>query len=75
MKTPNFVLTEEHNCATSGDSRMLPAGAFIRPIELIYLPRHITEADRHRYYSPQSDIYAYTRYGIICIPKYKVRQT
>jgi hypothetical protein len=76
MPTPNYVLTEEH-AVSSGpyDTKTLPAGSFVRPIDPVYLPRHITESDEYKYFSPERQIYCYTRIGIVAIPKYKVRRT
>lgn len=71
IKTPNYVLQEDHsfNQGTQ-DVRTLPAGTFVRPIEFRYLPRHIT--DKNQEY--ERSVYCYTRYGIISIPRHKIRE-
>lgn len=68
MRTPDYVLTEEVHIASD---RILPVGAFVRPIVWDYLPRHIREAKPEGL--PNHFAYCYTRYGIIPIPKKSMR--
>ncbi len=69
VKTPNFALRQEHRIEMRGDYRTLPSGAFVRPIELQYVPVHVKEDSRNQFFNVQSDVYCFTRYGIIAIPK------
>lgn len=63
---------EEHNCGSYQDSRILPAGAFVRPIVFEYLPKHIT--DKASFFNPETEVYVYCRYGITLIQKNKLRE-
>ncbi len=59
----------EHRPGMSGQvSWTLPAGSFVKPIELRWVPKHVLE-NRDFWYSPQNDIYVYCRFGIIPIPR------
>ena len=73
MATPDFVLNEDYTYYVSiTDPCVLKAGTFIRPIELQYLPKHVTE-----YWvgvNPGTMTYCYTRYGIIPLPNKILRK-
>lgn len=74
-RTPNYQLKEPWAWSTSGnhhDTRTLPQGAFVRPIEATYVPKHILEA--HEGYNPSKEVFVYCRYGIILIPKNILRE-
>lgn len=74
MRTPNYVLTESHNVSLNNhDSRHLEEGSFVRPLEMIYVPQHVIDA--HKWFNVKNEIFCYTHFGIIAIPKYKVRAT
>lgn len=85
MCTPNYVLTEQHTFGKYGDKQVIEAGTFIRPIELRYVPKHVTE-DPQRYnydvtswklsgFEADRDVYCYTpRHGIVNIPRDRIRR-
>lgn len=73
VKTPNYILKEEHNLGASwNQDKVLPAGAFIKPIHKTYVPLHILEAWFGVNYDTHD--FCYTRLGIVPIPKYKIRE-
>lgn len=77
MSTPNYVLTEEHTVAwgySSTDSKTLEAGSWIRPIELTYVPIHVKEDRKWSGTNKETHVFCYTRWGIMPIPREKVRQ-
>lgn len=57
-----------------GDPKVLPVGAFVRPIQLSYIPQHVLDNNKYNY-DHKLDIYCYTRFGIIPIPKSYMRET
>lgn len=74
LPTPNFVLTEEWRVSLGlGKDKVLPVGAFVRPIEDIYLPTHIKESQAYKWLS-ENEIFVFSSYGIICIPKKIMRK-
>lgn len=75
-RTPNYILTEEHTYSLGvSDYRTLEAGTFVRPIELHYVPKHITEDRSHREFNKETQIYCYCRYGIVAIPRKIIRES
>lgn len=76
IRTPNYVLTEAINVSSSDgrQAKELPAGSFVRPIQPCYVPKHITEGAVGRYFNEKNEVYVYTRYGIVTIPKSYLRQ-
>jgi hypothetical protein len=74
VPTPNYVLTEEVKCLNGAEWRSLPAGSFVRPILLRYLPQHILDAPGHTWFDPSVSVYCFTRYGIIPVEKNKIRE-
>lgn len=76
VPTPNYVLTEDFTVyAKFSSNTILPAGTFVRPIEVTWLPKHILELSEHLWFNPQKEIYVYTSAGIIIVPKDIVRKT
>lgn len=78
MKTPNYMLKSEYKFASekgSGhDLRLLPAGAFVRPIQIQYVPKHVIKDERWRWFVPATEVFCYTSQGIIVIPKNLIRE-
>jgi hypothetical protein len=63
-RTPNYILREEFSFSRKGDKCVLPSGAFVRPVNDDYVPKHVMEA-HHRW---NDYVYCYTRYGFVQIP-------
>lgn len=73
IPTPNFKLTESHSWNLGQhDSRTLPAGSFVRPIETRYVPQHIL--DEWKWVDHKSEVFVYCRYGIVPVPKRILRK-
>jgi hypothetical protein len=51
------------------DGKKLPAGTYIRPIDLSYVPNHVINDQRWRHFNSELEVFCYTRFGIIPIPK------
>jgi hypothetical protein len=70
LPTPNFVLMSEYRpyMGSSSDPVVLPAGAFVRPIDLKYVPKHVIEDRRWSSFNEKTEVFCYTRVGIIPIP-------
>lgn len=71
VKTPNYCLVEPHTYYANGyggDHRDLPAGSWVRPIQIQYVPKHVTEDKRWSNFDPKSEIFVYCRFGIIAVP-------
>jgi hypothetical protein len=75
LPTPNFITTEDYRFMKSKwTEQILPAGSFVRPIELCWLPKHILDADGHKWFNSETEVYAYCSWGIIAIPKKIMRK-
>lgn len=78
LPTPNFVLDQDYETQVKGASKTLPAGSFVRPIDIYYVPKHIIEQDEEQPYvfrfRADSDLWCFTHYGILKIPKKLVRK-
>ena len=70
---PEYVLREAHSCKSDpfGADKMLPAGAYIKPINFYYISALTKE--RWPSFNPETQVFCYTAYGIIPIPKSLVR--
>ena len=71
MKTPNYVLNSDHTLISGHDTRVLKEGTFVRPLELHYVPKHVLEANK--WVNTYDESFCYTHFGIVPIPKYKLR--
>lgn len=77
MKTPNYVLTEKFSFSANGafgSAIELPEGTFVRPIEVIWLPTHILQSSDYKFFKPEKEVFVYTRYGIIVVPRDIIRK-
>ncbi len=79
VRTPNYRLTEELSIQSRkggySDPVTLPAGTFVRPIHIDYVPKHVINDKRWEYFNPNTDVFAYTSIGIVMIPKNIMRET
>lgn len=73
-RTPSHVLKEAHRFDWRGEYKELPQGAFVRPIEYQYIPKEVLEDRQFSMFNLTIDVFCYTRYGIIPIPKHKLRE-
>lgn len=75
MSTPNSVLTEDHSWSHGPyDQISLGAGAFVRPIEFIYVPKHVLDKPLCKGFNKDKEIFCYTSYGILPVPYSKIRR-
>ena len=75
-RTPDYVTTEQFSIIKNDfwDKLIIPVNTFVRPIELCYLPKHILDSSLHKWVDLNKEVYAYSHYGIIPIPKDKMRK-
>lgn len=77
IPTPNYMLNAPYSfeCGQNAyDTKTLPEGTFVRPIEIQYVPAHILDNKRWRSFNSSKEIFCYTHYGIIPIPREKIRK-
>lgn len=77
-RTPNYRLTEEWLIQVNKgymDPLKLPTGTFVRPIHIDYVPKHVLEDPRWKYFDSKNEVFVYTYYGIVPIPKHIMRET
>lgn len=76
IPTPNYVLTVAHTIQNGPyDSFTLPQGSFVRPIDPRYIPQHVLDNPKYKYFNKEYELFVYTKHGIIVVPKSIVRQT
>lgn len=74
-RVPDYVITEDYSFTFDRtDTKTLPAGSFVKPIELVYVPKHVVEQDRWRGFNKAKDVFCYTRLGIVSIPRKIIRE-
>lgn len=56
------------------DSLTIPEMTFVKPIEIRWVPKHVVENPRWQSFNPDKDVFCYCHYGIIPIPRSKVRK-
>ncbi len=76
VRTPNYALTEEHSVFRKNrtDPIVLPAGSFVRPLELCYVPKHVLEDPQWRYFDKEIEVFVFTKFGIVAVPKRLVKE-
>lgn len=70
VKTNNHALTEAYaHSAGPHDTIYLPQGSYVSPVDPYYLPRHIKELPEYRHMNHDTHTFAYTKFGLIPLPK------
>lgn len=77
LPTPNFIITEDHTYGEdssrwSMESKILPKDSFVRPIDILYVPKHVKE--KWVGVNLKTHVYCYTRAGIMPIPRNIITQ-
>ncbi len=68
-RVANHRLNREHQVPVSRtESKSLPQHAFVHPIGLQYVPKHVVDDERWSGYDMDSHTFCYTRWGIFPIP-------
>jgi hypothetical protein len=68
-----MLLDHEYSATGWGqDPIKLGKGEFVRPIEINWVPKHVLEDERWKHYSVVTNVFAYTKHGIVPIPRSKV---
>jgi len=70
---PEYVVMVEYACKLNdfGDTKTLPAGAYVKPIDLYYISPVTLE--KWKFFNKEKEVFCYTAYGILPIPKNIVR--
>lgn len=75
MRLPEYQTTADHaHNLTAQDQSTLPAGSFVIPLELCYVPKHVRDDRSRPYHDKEKNVYVYCRYGIVSIPKALIRR-
>lgn len=74
-RIPDYVTTEDYSFNYDRyDSKVLPAGSFVKPIHLAYVPKHVLEREMWKAFDKKTEVFCYTKLGIMCIPKNLIRE-
>lgn len=71
MRLPTYMLQEKYEIPDSDN--ILPQGAFVKPIDDYYLPKHIKETNNYYWRNKEEVVYCYCHFGIIQIPRRLIR--
>lgn len=75
LPTPNYILNKQVTIHLGIKGNIIfPEGTFVRPIEVTYLPSHITEDKEFKDFDPDKEVYCYTPKGIKRLLKDCVRK-
>lgn len=78
LPTPNYCLVSEYRIVQGAavvDAKILPAGTFVRPIDYYYVPLHVREDKRWAFFDRDKEVFCFTRWGIVPIPRDLIRET
>lgn len=76
VKVPEFVLTEEYHLRvdTIGDPMILPQGSFVKPINNNYISKETRKKPINSWHNDNTDVFCFTRFGVVSLPKKIVRE-
>lgn len=72
-RTNNFRLIQDYTIPAAyssftGDFKVLEAGSYVRPIEYMYVPIHVIDDKRWKYFDKILEVFCHTKYGLIPLP-------
>lgn len=74
MKIPEYRTIEDCMVFVDGkESKKLLKGSFVKPIEFCYIPQHIKDRPGVKRYNTQTDVYCYTQFGLVSVPRVNLR--
>lgn len=74
MKTQDFCLSEDCTIYVPiGDNIIIPAGTFVNPIDMRWVPKHVIDDTRWRWFNKDKHVYVYCYLGIVPVDKDKIR--
>jgi hypothetical protein len=72
VKTENWITIEEVTIGHWGDTKVLPAGSYVKPIEHQWVPKWCFEKPGAEFYNRNVDVFCYTQLGIYPIERKKL---
>lgn len=73
-KMPEYILDQEYRYGPMNDPQILPQGSFVKPIEYMWVPKHVIDGEPGKYFNKLTDMFYYTKYGFVAIPTKYVRK-
>jgi hypothetical protein len=75
MRVPDYVTRDAITISYGFDQeKVLPAGSFVKPIRECYLPKHVTEDPKNRFFDPNVHLYVYCYYGFIYVEQKQIME-
>lgn len=71
MKRLEYILDKDHVTISRGDTITIPKGSHVVPIDERWVPKEILE--QRNIFNATSEIFIYTKFGIVAVPKAIVR--
>ncbi len=74
-RTPSYVLVQAVSISYGPmDYKILDAGTYISPLQYCYVPQHVIDDPFNKYFNADTEVFAYTKFGIVAIPKRSIRE-
>lgn len=74
MKVQEYVLDADHNIWYGSETKVIPQGSFVKPINLAYVPQHVKDDSRWKFIRHDVEVFCYSRFGIVAIPRRIIRE-
>lgn len=73
MKTPSYRLSDSYTI-NAASNLILPEGAYVNPLHISYVPKHILESAKSKYFNKDTETFVYCHFGIIPIPTKLIKE-
>ncbi len=74
-RTPSYRLTDAVTLpGEKYGEKSLVMGDFVTPLTYEYVPRHVLDDIRWKWFNPDREVFCYTRKGVVPIPKDRIRE-
>lgn len=78
VRTVNYMLTQEvtvSNDWATKEMKVLPSGSFVSPVHFKYVPKHVLDNPKNKGFNENTEVFCYTKYGFVIVPKKALRET
>lgn len=74
MRIKSHLTTEDYTFSRGQEMKTIPAGSYVKILSKKYVPKEVISAYQWKIMDPNSEVFCYTKYGIISIPKKILRE-
>lgn len=74
MRIQEYITNADYKVWLGSESIILTAGSHVKPMNYYYVPKHIKDDDRYRWFDKNTQVFCYCYMGIIALPRHIIEE-